>query len=200
MIDIILSYFSRSTFITIFVLSWLSFYFILTFTILISRFVGLSSWQKKEEKALESMLMGARITNTNSILKKSASGKITKEKLAISQSMAERDSTSGLTWLSIIASTSPFIGLFGTVVSILDTFSKMGGGNASIATIAPAISEALVATGAGIFVAIPAYTFHLLIRRKSYEIMSIIGRTAEILLYMSNENSSNLRAEIRNNV
>ena len=200
MIDIILSYFSRSTFITIFVLSWLSFYFILTFTILISRFVGLSSWQKKEEKALESMLMGARITNTNSILKKSASGKITKEKLAISQSMAERDSTSGLTWLSIIASTSPFIGLFGTVISILDTFSKMGGGNASIATIAPAISEALVATGAGIFVAIPAYTFHLLIRRKSYEIMSIIGRTAEILLYMSNENSSNLRAEIRNNV
>ena len=200
MIDIILSYFSRSTFITIFVLSWLSFYFILTFTILISRFVGLSSWQKKEEKALESMLMGARITNTNSILKKSASGKITKEKLAISQSMAERDSTSGLTWLSIIASTSPFIGLFGTVVSILDTFSKMGGGNASIATIAPAISEALVATGAGIFVAIPAYTFHLLIRRKSYEIMSIISRTAEILLYMSNENSSNLRAEIRNNV
>ena len=200
MIDIILSYFSRSTFITIFVLSWLSFYFILTFTILISRFVGLSSWQKKEEKALESMLMGARITNTNSILKKSATGKITKEKLAISQSMAERDSTSGLTWLSIIASTSPFIGLFGTVVSILDTFSKMGGGNASIATIAPAISEALVATGAGIFVAIPAYTFHLLIRRKSYEIMSIIGRTSEILLYMSNENSSNLRAEIRNNV
>ena len=200
MVDIILSYFSRSTFITIFVLSWLSFYFILTFTILISRFVGLSSWQKKEEKALESMLMGARITNTNSILKKSASGKITKEKLAISQSMAERDSTSGLTWLSIIASTSPFIGLFGTVVSILDTFSKMGGGNASIATIAPAISEALVATGAGIFVAIPAYTFHLLIRRKSYEIMSIISRTAEILLYMSNENSSNLRAEIRNNV
>ncbi|MBO7476140.1 MAG: MotA/TolQ/ExbB proton channel family protein, partial [Campylobacter sp.] len=135
MIDIILSYFSRSTFITIFVLSWLSLYFILTFTILISRFAGLSSWQKKEEKALESMLMGAKITNTNSILKKSASGKITKEKLAISQSMAERDSTSGLTWLSIIASTSPFIGLFGTVVSILDTFSKMGGGNASIATI-----------------------------------------------------------------
>ena len=198
MIDIILSYFSRSTFITIFVLSWLSFYFILTFTILISRFVGLSSWHKKEEKALESLLMGARISNT--VLKKVASGKITKEKLAVSLSMSERDSTSGLTWLSIIASTSPFIGLFGTVVSILDTFSKMGAGNASIATIAPAISEALVATGAGIFVAIPAYTFHLLIRRKSYEIMSIIGRTAEILLYMSNENSSNLRAEIRNNV
>ena len=200
MIDIILSYFSRSTFITIFVLSWLSLYFILTFTILISRFIGLSSWYKKEEKALESLLMGAKISNTNSVLKKVASGKITKEKLAVSLSMSERDSTSGLTWLSVIASTSPFIGLFGTVVSILDTFSKMGAGNASIATIAPAISEALVATGAGIFVAIPAYTFHLLIRRKSYEIMSIIGRTSEILLEMSNDNSSNLRAEIRNNV
>lgn len=200
MIDIILSYFSRSTFITIFVLSWLSLYFILTFTILISRFVGLSSWHKKEEKALESLLMGARISNTNSVLKKVASGKITKEKLAVSLSMSERDSTSGLTWLSIIASTSPFIGLFGTVVSILDTFSKMGGGNASIATIAPAISEALVATGAGIFVAIPAYTFHLLIKRKSYELMSIIRRTGDILLHITGDSVSNLKVETKSNV
>ena len=122
------------------------------------------------------------------------------KKRIIPVSMSEKDSTSGLTWLSIIASTSPFIGLFGTVVSILDTFSKMGSGNASIATIAPAISEALVATGAGIFVAIPAYTFHLLIKRKSYELMGIIRRSADILLHMAGDSVSNLKAETKPNV
>lgn len=185
MVELFLSYLTRSTFITIFVLSWLSIYFIITFTILISRFVGLNSWQKTEQKALDNLLMGAKISNTNTILKKCATCEITKEKLAICRSMAQKDATSGLTWLSIIASTSPFIGLFGTVVSILDTFSKMGSGNASIAVIAPAISEALVATGTGIFVAIPAYTFHLLIKRKAYELLSIIDRTADILIYAS---------------
>ena len=106
--------------------------------------------------------------------------------MEIYKGKAERDSTSGLTWLSIVASTSPFIGLFGTVVSILHTFSKLGGGNSGIDTIAPAISEALVATGCGIFVAIPAYTFSLLIKRKAYEVMSIINRTADILLFKAN--------------
>lgn len=190
-IDILLSYLSRSTFITIFVLSWLSIYFITTLTILISRYVGLSSWYKKEEKALESLLMGAKSNTINSVLKKCATGRITKEKLGICQGIAERDATSGLTWLSIIASTSPFIGLFGTVVSILDTFSKMGTGDAGLAIIAPAISEALVATGAGIFVAIPAYTFSLLIKRKAYEVISVIQRTADLLVFSYNENSQN---------
>lgn len=64
--------------------------------------------------------------------------------------MAEK-AQPGLTWLSVVASTSPFIGLFGTVVAILETFAKMGGGDAGLSLIAPAISEALVAIGAGIF-------------------------------------------------
>lgn len=188
-VDIFLNYLSRSTFITILVLTWLSAYFILTFTVLISRYIGLSVWQKKEQKSLEAVLMGAKPSNLNSVLRKCGSGTVSKEKLGVCISMAERDSTNGLTWLSIVASTSPFIGLFGTVISILDTFSKMGSGDASLAVIAPAISEALVATGAGILVAIPAYTFHLLLKRKSYEVMSIIQRLADILLVMSNDKS-----------
>ena len=146
----------------------------------------LSACQHSEAKALESLLMGGRISLSGSIFQKINTEKISKEALAIYKGKAERDSTSGLTWLSIIASTSPFIGLFGTVVSILDTFSKLGGGNSGIETIAPAISEALVATGCGIFVAIPAYTFSLLIKRKAYEVMSIISRTADILLFKAN--------------
>ena len=165
-LDIFLNYLSRSSFITVFVLGWLSFYFIISLTVLLSRMVGLSLWQKKEQNALESLLMGGskHILN-DSVLKRFVSGSVSKEKLSVAVSIAERNATSGITWLSIIASTSPFIGLFGTVVSILETFSQLGqgGGNSSLGFIAPAISEALVATGAGIFVAIPAYTFSLLI-------------------------------------
>ena len=183
-LDIFLNYLSRSSFITVFVLGWLSFYFIISLTVLLSRIVGLSLWQKKEQNALESLLMGGskHILN-DSVLKRFVSGSVSKEKLSVAVSIAERNATSGITWLSIIASTSPFIGLFGTVVSILETFSQLGqgGGNASLGVIAPAISEALVATGAGIFVAIPAYTFSLLIKRKAYELMSVIRREVDIL-------------------
>lgn len=182
-LDIFLNYISRSSFITIFVLAWLSLYFIISFTILFSRMVELTLWQKREQRALESLFMGAKAIGSDSALKRCASGKISKEKLAICISMAEKNSTSGVTWLGIIASTSPFIGLFGTVVAILETFSKLGSsGNASLGVIAPAISEALVATGAGIFVAIPAYTFSLLLKRKAYELMSTIRREADILV------------------
>lgn len=93
---------------------------------------------------------------------------------------AEKRATSGLTWLSIIASTSPFIGLFGTVVSILETFGGLGTQN-SLSIIAPKISEALVATGCGILVAIPAYSFHLIIKRKAFELMQLIDNEIKVL-------------------
>lgn len=188
-IDIFLAYISRSAFITIFVLIWLSAYFIATFTILISKMITLNSWLNSESKALDSLLLGAKVANTPTVLKKCATGFASKEKLNVCIAMAEKSSTSGLTWLSIIASTSPFVGLFGTVVAILETFAKMGAGDAGLSVIAPAISEALVATGAGIFVAIPAYTFHLLLKRKSYEIMSVINRSADVIL-LNSRNSS----------
>ena len=190
-IDIFLNYLSRSSFITIVVLGWLSIYFIVSFTILFSRMAGISAWQRREQSALESLLMGAKNLPNDSSLRKCANGKISKEKLNVCISMAERNATSGLTWLSIIASTSPFIGLFGTVISILETFSQLGTGNGgSINVIAPAISEALVATGAGIFVAIPAYTFNLVIKRKAYELMSVIERQADVMMALKKEDES----------
>lgn len=195
-IDIFLSYLSRSSLITIFVLVWLSVYFIITFTILISKMVTLNSWISNESNSLDSLLLGAKTSNVSSVLKRCAKGSISKEKLAVCVSMAEKSSTSGLTWLSIIASTSPFIGLFGTVVGILETFGKMGGGNAGLAVIAPSISEALVATGAGIFVAIPAYTFHLLLKRKSYELMNIIKRSVDVILLNSDKSDNTGKLDV----
>jgi biopolymer transport protein TolQ len=59
--------------------------------------------------------------------------------------------------LATIAAVSPFVGLFGTVWGIIDAFRGIGAtGNASLATVAPGISEALVATAIGLVAAIPA--------------------------------------------
>ena len=68
-------------------------------------------------------------------------------------------------FLATAGSTAPFIGLFGTVTGIIKSFFDIGRtGNAQLATVAPGISEALIATAAGLIAAIPAvmaYNFFL---------------------------------------
>jgi biopolymer transport protein TolQ len=60
-------------------------------------------------------------------------------------------------FLATVGSTSPFIGLFGTVVGIMKSFAEIGAkGSANLATVAPGIAEALIATAAGLMAAIPA--------------------------------------------
>lgn len=67
------------------------------------------------------------------------------------------DMESRLTILASTGSTGPFIGLFGTVWGIMGSFHKIGQtGSASLAVVAPGISEALIATAIGLFAAIPA--------------------------------------------
>jgi len=62
-----------------------------------------------------------------------------------------------LGWLATTASVSPFIGLFGTVLGIIRAFQNLqGGGSSSLSTVGPGIAEALIATAAGLFAAIPA--------------------------------------------
>ena len=62
-----------------------------------------------------------------------------------------------LTWLATTGGVTPFIGLFGTVWGIIDAFQGLGsGGVASLRSVAPGISEALITTAAGLFAAIPA--------------------------------------------
>ena len=66
-----------------------------------------------------------------------------------------------LAFLATTGSATPFIGLFGTVWGILTSFQEIGArGSASLAVVAPGISEALVATAAGLAVAIPAVVFY----------------------------------------
>ena len=62
-----------------------------------------------------------------------------------------------MTWLATIAATSPFVGLFGTVMGVVDAFLGLGtAGSATLHAVAPGIAEALVTTAAGLFVAVPA--------------------------------------------
>ena len=64
-----------------------------------------------------------------------------------------------LSILASIGSISPFIGLFGTVWGIIDSFTGLSKGGGSIEAVAPGIAEALVATAVGLFAAIPAVLF-----------------------------------------
>lgn len=63
----------------------------------------------------------------------------------------------GLGFLATAGSSSPFIGLFGTCIGIINAFRNIAGSqNTSLAVVAPGIAEALFATAIGLFVAIPA--------------------------------------------
>jgi len=64
---------------------------------------------------------------------------------------------SRMTWLATIGAVSPFLGLFGTVMGIIDAFHGLGAsGTATLRAVAPGVSEALITTAAGLLVAVPA--------------------------------------------
>ncbi len=180
--ELLFTYITGGGIISTLVFVWLSLYFILTVWIWVSKYLALSRWERIEKSSLEILLRGSRNISKNSILSKCLQNSATQSSLGICMSVAEKKATGALSMLSVISSTAPFIGLFGTIVSILNTFVQLGGSQtASLTVIAPAISEALVATAAGIFVAIPAYSAHVLLKRKAYELMNMIQREVELL-------------------
>jgi biopolymer transport protein ExbB/TolQ len=91
-------------------------------------------------------------------------GTVTEDQVEASQRALERSEAivhaklkRGLGGLATIGSTAPFIGLFGTVIGILDAFQSIATNKTSgIGAVAGGISEALVTTAFGLFVAIPA--------------------------------------------
>ena len=79
-----------------------------------------------------------------------------------------------LGFLATVGSTAPFIGLFGTVWGIMNSFRGLATVNqASLAVVAPGISEALVATAIGLFAAIPAVIAY---NRYSAQVEVILNR------------------------
>ncbi len=79
--------------------------------------------------------------------------------VALNRSMGRLEA--GLNFLAIIGSVAPFVGLFGTVWGIMTSFQGIAvSKNTSLAVVAPGIAEALLATGIGLFAAIPAVFFY----------------------------------------
>ena len=79
---------------------------------------------------------------------------------AVQSSLAKRLSN-GMQFLASVGSNAPFIGLFGTVYGIMNSFIGIANTNTTnLAVVAPGIAEALLATGIGLFAAIPAVIFY----------------------------------------
>ena len=73
----------------------------------------------------------------------------------------KRKRETGLSFLATVASAGPFIGLFGTVWGIMNSFAAIAESkNTSLDVVAPGIAEALLATAVGLFAAIPAAIFY----------------------------------------
>jgi biopolymer transport protein TolQ len=88
-------------------------------------------------------------------------------------------------WMSLlgtIGSTSPFIGLFGTVYGIMDAFLSIGNQqNANLPVVAPKIAEALIATAIGLVAAIPAVMAYNYFSRRVGEVADVMdGFAADV--------------------
>jgi len=93
---------------------------------------------------------------------------IAQEKVQKETSKAARRLNWGFHILAIMSSTAPFVGLFGTVWGIMDSFFEIGNkGSASLTVVAPGIAEALITTVAGLVVAIPSVVFYNLFVHKA---------------------------------
>lgn len=88
-----------------------------------------------------------------------------------------------LSFLATTANTAPFIGLFGTVWGIMNSFHSIGlSKSASLATVAPGISEALVATALGLAVAVPATVGYNLFMGRLSQVDTLLGNFAGFFL------------------
>ncbi|PAF53467.1 biopolymer transporter ExbB [Helicobacter sp. 13S00482-2] len=190
MMTTIQGFFYESGAITIFVISWLSLYFILTLWIFIYKFFSIGVSIQREKKSLDRIIKNEqKLPNYPIFDVLATNGNTPREMLQIWKNQVLKYSTTGLVVLSIVSSTAPFIGLFGTVIEILNAFGRLGtGGQVSFDVIAPVISKALIATAAGILTAIPAYSFFLLLKRKTYDLSVYIQMQIDVILSKNIEN------------
>jgi biopolymer transport protein TolQ len=94
-----------------------------------------------------------------------------------------------MTFLATTAGVTPFIGLFGTVVGIMIAFQRIGAtGSTNLAIVAPGISEALIATAAGLFAAIPALVFYNHFTHRVKELSAVMDDFALEFLNIAERN------------
>ena len=94
-----------------------------------------------------------------------------------------------LEFLATTGSTTPFIGLFGTVWGIMHSFRSIGvQGTASIGGVAPGIAEALIATAGGLVAAIPAVIFFNYLNNKIFVMTSSMDDFCQDFIYLAEKN------------
>jgi len=101
----------------------------------------------------------------------------------------------GLSGLATVGSTAPFVGLFGTVIGIINAFQGMKAEEtAGIAAVAGGISEALVTTAFGILVAVPAvWLFNYFTNKVSSFGVEMDNSASELIDYFIKQNTKQLR-------
>ncbi len=126
--------------------------------------------QMREQSSTPEIAIGAAMDNLNRTLQKA-------------KLLERKRLEKGLPYLAIIASVTPFVGLFGTVWGIMTSFEGIARtGSASLATVAPGIAEALTATAYGLAAAIPALVGYNLFNGKlRVQMMSVDGFCADFL-------------------
>lgn len=128
-----------------------------------------SNQMREQTSALE-LAIGAAMDNLNRTLQKAK---------LLERKRLEKN----LAYLAIIASVTPFVGLFGTVWGIMNSFEGIArSGSASLASVAPGIAEALISTAFGLAAAIPAVIgYNLFNGRLRQQMMSVDGFCADFL-------------------
>jgi len=167
--------------ISIIIIGWLGIYLFFVFFVFFYKFFNLTSWIKKEKEALSTLLINKKLSSyfLNQCVQKSS--QVNELIFNACIEAVKTKAKNGLVFLNIVASTSPFIGLFGTVVGILNAFASMRS-ITTINMIAPAIADALIATAIGIVVAIPAYSFHQILEKKIEDLISLLEMQKDFYL------------------
>jgi len=138
---------------------------IISWTIMIYKWIQLSSIKARNNAFLERYIDGESENTLNSFarINESLNAKVymlSKQSLSVSKAYLTKEINQlekGFSVLASIGSTAPFVGLFGTIWGIIHSFRSIGlSDSTSISVVAPGISEALVTTAAGIFVAVIA--------------------------------------------
>lgn len=128
-----------------------------------------------------------RMAYTDTVKEKSETKRLLKRYGALESAKLEKY----LNFLATTGSTTPFIGLFGTVWGIMNSFMGIGSaGAASLAVVAPGIAESLIATAAGLAAAIPAviaYNYYLSQARRM--IIEMEDFAEELLDFFSRESA-----------
>ncbi len=117
---------------------------------------AMDEWFRSRGKGQERVVPGSRPSSGEGAFSISVKERIV-QMMAVTRNREMERLERGLGFLATAGSSAPFIGLLGTCIGIINSFTSIAGSqNTSLAVVAPGIAEALFATAIGLFVAIPA--------------------------------------------